>query len=150
MTRKTNALDQLIELARYRSDSAARALAGQLQCASDERAKLDLLVRYRREYEEQFSKRSLHGMLTLQWRGYHEFIAKIDAAIRSQHEAVEHHELKSASVRKEWQQADRKLKSFDTLAERRLNAASRAQARREQDEQDELAGSFARRAPTRS
>lgn len=146
MTLGNEGLERLVELARHHSDGAARALAAQLKREQAERARLELLVRYRMEYEEQFSRRSLDGMSTPHWCNFLAFTARLDAAIRSQRETVARQARESVAAREAWQRADSRLNSFNTLVGRRRRSAARAEGRREQRELDEIAGGLARRA----
>lgn len=132
-------LKTLVELAQQRSDSAARSL-GALNAQGEETEKrLQLLLRYREDYQTQFRESVRSGMPSAGWRNFHEFLAKLDAAIALQRELVAQAKLRTLVGQREWQAQQCRLKSFNTLSARHLGAESSRAAKAEQREQDEHA-----------
>lgn len=132
-------LRQLIDLARMRSDTAARSLGTTRTREHQEVEKLNLLLEYRKEYLLRFDQAARTGLERTAWNNYHEFIAKLDAAIRQQGEVIEQLHRRVEQCRNEWQTANTRLKSFTTLDQRRLQAESNRERRHAQREQDEFA-----------
>lgn len=134
----TTTLQKLIEMAHDRIDRAARALGAQRSSEQQEADKLRLLDEYRCEYLQRFSKAARDGLDRRTWRNYQEFLAKLDAAIDQQKELLSQHGRKVDACRSDWQAANRKLRSFDTLDQRRTLAERVENNRREQRAQDEF------------
>ena len=137
MPQKTT-LQQLIEMARDRIDGATRALGASRSTEQQENSKLQLLVDYRREYLERFAQAARDGLDRRAWSNYQDFLMKLDTAISQQKELLGQHGRKVDACRSDWQAASRKLKSFDTLDQRRRQAERVVDERREQSAQDEF------------
>lgn len=145
-------LDTLIELARGKTDDAARRL-GLLQSAQlDAKQKLALLIQYRQDYLAQLQTLMQQGASTSQWFNYQDFLATLDGAIAQQRAIAQQAAVRLEQGRNDWQQNKRRLNSFDTLAERAQRQAQMVQAKREQRDSDERAARqfFVRRAASTS
>lgn len=143
-------LDILIELARGKTDDAARRL-GALQSAQlDAKQKLALLIQYRQDYLAQMQAQMQQGVTSAQWLNYQDFLATLDGAIGQQRAIAQQAATRLEHGRKDWQQNKRRLNSFDTLAERAERQEQQVQAKREQRDSDERAARqfFVRRAAT--
>ena len=138
-------LEQLIELAKTANERAARALGASRNRAQEEQGRLQLLLDYRREYIDRFAAAARAGLDRAAWANYHQFMAKLDAAILQQGELAAQHRESVDQRRRDWHSTNTKLKSFDTLDRRRQDAERSNERRREQREQDEFAG---RKRPT--
>ncbi len=141
-------LDTLIELARNRTDDAARRL-GHLQNArlsADE--KLSLLLQYRADYHAQLQALMQNGVSNSQWFNWRDFLGTLDGAIEQQRAIARQAASRLEHGRGEWQQHKRRQSSFDTLAERLHRQELMATAKREQRDSDERASRqfFERRA----
>lgn len=145
-------LDLLIELARDKTDVAARRL-GALQSAQlDAKQKLALLIQYRQDYLVQLQTLMQQGVTSSQWLNYQDFLATLDGAIAQQRAIALQAATRLENGRVDWQQNKRKLNSFDTLAERVERQAQQVQAKREQRDSDERAARqfFVRRTASAS
>lgn len=132
-------LDTLTELARNKTDDAARQL-GVLQNAQvTAREKLELLLQYRQDYSEQLQLLMQNGLPSAQWHNYRNFLATLDGAIRQQQAIVAQAASRLDLGRSEWQHHKRRLNSFDALAERLRRQELAAGAKREQRDSDERA-----------
>lgn len=140
---KTSALETLIELAQTRTDDAARRLGFLNAQGLDMEAKLVLLTQYSDEYRARFRASMQQGLTASGWRNYHEFIDKLDAAISQQQEALANMRQRVAASKAAWQSERRVLNSYDTLAQRHRQIRLAHQAKQEQRETDERAGSAA-------
>lgn len=132
-------LQQLIELARLRSDTAARSLSVSRTREQTESSKLKLLEGYRAEYCARLDQALRKGLDQGAWDNYRQFILKIDTAFRQQRELLDQSRKQVEQCRSDWQAANGKVKSFDTLDQRRQSAERVTDRRREQREQDEFA-----------
>jgi flagellar FliJ protein len=130
-------LETLTELARNRTDDAARRL-GALQSAQlgvDQ--KLELLLQYRQDYHQQLDALMSQGLPTALWRNFQAFLATLDGAIAQQRAIAAQAATRLQLGRVDWQQQKRRLNSFDTLAERVRRQEMLTQAKREQRDSDE-------------
>ena len=69
----------------------------------------------------------------------------LDQAVKQQQTAIEKTQAGVQTGRNELMSATRKMKSFDTLAQRHVEAEKKLEAKAEQRTQDELTGRFAAR-----
>lgn len=130
-------LDTLIELAQNRTDEATRRL-GQLQAARTSAAeKLELLQRYRQEYLDQLQVRMGTGVTAAQMRNFRHFIGTLDSAIEQQRALTDQADTRLAHGRGDWQDSQRRLNSFDTLAGRVRLQEMAVLHKREQRDSDE-------------
>lgn len=132
-------LQQLIDLARSKSDHAARSLGASRSHEEEELGKLRLLIEYRKEYMLRFDEAARKGLDRNAWNNYHEFLHKLDDAIEQQHQVVARHHVNVEERRTLWHAASRRLKSFDALDQRRQQAERVSERKREQREHDEFA-----------
>jgi flagellar FliJ protein len=130
-------LNTLIELARTRSDDAARRL-GKLNLQNmDLQAKLDLLLQYGEEYRARFNALMRQGLTASDWRNYREFLDKLDAAIAEQRAVLALMNQRVKAGQSAWKAARRTLASYDVLAQRQLRAEQVHATRSEQKQTDE-------------
>lgn len=132
-------LQQLIELARMRCESAARELGASQSREQEEGARLRLLMAYRADYLARFEAASRTGLENGAWTNYLDFIRKLDAAIEQQRNLLEQCRHTVQQRRGDWHAQDSKKKSFATLERRRHDSEQAGENRREQREQDEFA-----------
>lgn len=142
---KQSALDTLLELARTRTDDAAKRLGALNAQGIDMEAKLALLVQYWQEYSSRFQASMKQGITASGWRNYQEFLDKLDAAIVQQRGLLAATQQRVENSRLDWQSARRTLKSYHTLAQRQMRVELLHLARHEQKETDEYAVNAAAR-----
>jgi flagellar FliJ protein len=129
----------LIDSAQAALDDATLALARAQQRALDAQAQLDVLATYRTEYLSRLTDASETGLSISALDNQRRFLDRLDQAVAQQRETLrqaQHHVSHCQSL---WQASQRKLKSFDTLAERQQANLRSAAARREQIAADETA-----------
>ena len=130
-------LDTLTELARTKTDDAARRL-GVLQNAHVSASqKLDLLQHYHKDYSDQLQALMCKGLPSTQWRNYQAFLSTLDGAIEQQRAVTAQASSRLNHGRSDWQHHQRRLTAFDTLADRVRRQSLMAQAKREQRDSDE-------------
>lgn len=133
----SSSLKMLLDLAQSRSDAAAIRL-GRLNSQEQEaEQKLRLLLGYRQDYQARFQEDAKSGIDQTEWRNFRAFMGKLDAAITEQRKAVANSRNSMQAGRNDWHVQQRKLKSFDTLSQRRERAEFQRAAKQEQREQDE-------------
>lgn len=130
-------LNKLVDLAQQKTDAAARNLALLNVSTLEAEHKLRLLLTYRDDYYTRFQQAAGNGIDQAAWRNFHAFMAKLDAAIAEQRNAVTDSKRGVQTGQREWQAEQQRLKSYDTLAQRNQRAEATRSARREQREQDE-------------
>lgn len=133
------AIDTLIELATTATDEAARQLGLSIRAADEAEKKLALLLQYRDEYAARFQAGMAAGLTAMGYRNYQCFLDKLDQAISGQQQVVREAHRVVAADRCAWQSSERKRMSYDTLANRALQAAQRKENKRDQKQSDEHA-----------
>ena len=132
-------LDTLTDLARTRTDDAARRL-GALQSAQlSASQQLEMLLRYRQDYDNQLQALMRQGVPAATLRNYQAFLGTLDNAIEQQRAIVLQAAHRLDHGRDDWRHQKRRLNSFDTLAERVRQQDLMALAKREQRDSDERA-----------
>lgn len=138
-------LDTLIDLAKEHADTAARALGRLNQERLHAEKQLDLLRDYRNDYLTRLQQTMISGMTASDCHNYQRFITTLDDAIGQQVAALDALNVNLEKSRLHWQQQQRKLNAFDTLAQREARAARVVAERREQRVNDEHSARVASR-----
>lgn len=135
---KTFPLQILIDLAKEQMDNAIIKLGQLNRQRQDIDAKLNLLLQYRQEYQLRLEESVRCGMNMGELQNYRHFLQKLDAAITQQRQVqVEFIEIVRVG-QVEYQERRKKLKSFETLAERHQALEDSKASRREQKELDDF------------
>ena len=124
-----NQLDMLTDLARDARDQAGKLLAQERQTQQQTEAQLQSLNRYRVEYAERLQHAMRDGIDPATMYNYQQFLASLDAALVRARQALTAQQKRVQQSQQHWQQEQRKLSSYDTLASRRLLEEHRRQAR---------------------
>lgn len=140
---KTFALQPLLNLAQKQNDAAAKKLGQLNQQQVQAQNKLDTLLQYRRDYQVRFQEASRNGLDQTGLNNFQNFLYRLDEAIQQQRSAIEQATQHVATGRNELLAAQRKMKSFDTLAQRHLETEKQRESKIEQRIQDEHTGRFA-------
>ena len=143
----TNPLDTLIDQSRRARDSAGRALAEEQRCREQTAAQLDTLQKYRQEYRQRLQEAMQRGVGATTLGDYNRFIHSLDQAIARARGALEQHQERVDSSRQHWQQRQRQLASYDTLATRRAQGEQRHLQRLERRQADEMTQNLLARRP---
>jgi flagellar FliJ protein len=133
------ALQQLIALAKRKTESAARALAVAIARAHEADRRLRLLVDYRRDYYARFQEAASAGIDHERLRNFHGFMEHLDAAIAEQHKVLADARHATRRSQAAFEVEQQRMKSYDVLAQRRAAAEELRASRREQREQDDHA-----------
>jgi flagellar FliJ protein len=140
---KSFPLQQLLNLAQSKNEEATRRLGQLNKQQNDTQAQLDMLYQYRREYQVRLQSASQDGMNPALLRNFQEFIYKLDVAIEQQTKIVEQSKISTQKGLNEFANAQRKLKSYDTLQQRHFEIQVRTETRLEQRAMDEHTGRMA-------
>lgn len=132
-------LQTVLELMQTRMDEATNRLAQLIANEKNEKNKLEMLQDYRHEYAMRFHEASLKGLTPNTWKNYREFLGSLDEAIKVQEKVLEQQARNTRRGQKQWKEQQKKLKAFDTLAERHNIREKIRESRLEQRNQDEFA-----------
>jgi flagellar protein FliJ len=130
----------LISLAQHRKDSATQKLGQLNRQQHNAQSKLEMLQQYRKDYQARLQESAQNGINPAELRNFHEFIGKLDEAISQQLKLVGQSIASTQAGRGEFDAAQRKLKSFDTLQQRHLETQKKAAEKTEQKALDEHTG----------
>ena len=136
---EANSLRMLIELAvTARDAAAARRAQAQMQFAQSQ-AQLEQLHGYARDYDRRAQSTLSEGCDIAVQSNLRAFAAKLRRAVEQQSAEVQRRQQVVAAADVELQQMQRKLKSLETLEERRRTGLLAVAARRDQRSTDEIA-----------
>ncbi|WP_283745312.1 flagellar export protein FliJ [Sideroxydans sp. CL21] len=139
---KPFSLQPLVHLAQQKNDAATKKLGQLNQQHQTAQEKLDALQQYRRDYQVKFQEEAKNGMAPADMKNFQDFIARLDQAIQQQTAVIKQTNAGVQTGRSELMDATRKMKSFDTLAQRHVDAEKKQEAKSEQRIQDEHTGRF--------
>jgi flagellar FliJ protein len=140
---KPFSLQPLVHLAQQKNDAATRKLGQLNQQNQTAQEKLDALQQYRKDYQVKFQEEGRNGMTPADMKNFQDFIGRLDQAIQQQTAVIEKTRTGVQNGRSELINTTRKMKSFDTLAQRHIEAEKKMEAKIEQRLQDEHTGRFA-------
>ncbi|ADE10834.1 flagellar export protein FliJ [Sideroxydans lithotrophicus] len=140
---KPFSLQPLVHLAQQKNDAATKKLGQLNQQQQTAQQKLDALLQYRKDYQLKFQEAAKNGMAPADMKNFQDFIGRLDQAIQQQTAVAERAKAGVQNGRTELMDATRKMKSFDTLAQRHAEAEKKLEAKNEQRTQDEHTGRFA-------
>lgn len=138
-------LQPLMNLAQHQKESATRELGQRNKQQHDVQAKLELLQRYRSDYQTRLQNASLIGMDPAELRNFQQFINKLDEAIMQQRRMLEQSKVSVQAGRSEFDTTQRRLKSYSMLQDRYFDEQKKADIKSEQRALDEHTGRFAAR-----
>lgn len=133
-------LQTLLDHARHRMLAAERLLLMVRRKEEQAKLKLEELQRYQREYRERLSGSSQGGMGIHMMRDFHVFMAKLERAVEHQGREVETQHARWLEAHRNWLELRQKVKSYEVLEKRHQINELQRQERREQRQNDELAG----------
>ena len=140
---KPFSLQPLVHLAKQKNEAAIKNLGKLNQQHQSAQDKLAMLQQFRRDYQDKFQEAARNGMAPMDLRNFQDFIYRLDQAIEQQQGVLEHHTLSVDTGRMELKDAQRKMQSFDTLAQRHVEVEKKLEVKAEQKMQDEHSGRFA-------
>lgn len=138
----TFSLQPLLHLAQQKNDAATRKLGKLNQQHQSEQDKLKMLQQFRKDYQIKFQEAVRNGIDQNDLRNFQEFINRLDDAINQQLKTIEQAQRSVLTGRSELSDAQRRMKSFDTLAQRHVEAERKLESKAEQKMQDEHSGRF--------
>ena len=130
------AIHLLIERAREEYETATQNLGIATTQRDRQIEKLQMLKDYRTEYRGRLQHSSAAGMGVAQLINFQRFLEQLDQAVEQQSAAAQRAEGTLGFVRNQWQEAHRRLRSYEILQTRKATAEQRVTARKEQRESD--------------
>lgn len=131
-------LAHLTEQAEKARNEAARLLAEERQNKQKIAQQLQTLQQYRNDYAVQLQQQMQNGIAGHLLNNYRHFLASLDSAVKRAQEALLSQQSKVDKSQQHWQTKQRKLASYETLADRKASAAVKVANKREQKLADEL------------
>lgn len=132
-------LQPLLEYSQHRMDLAERTLLLLRRRVDQEKQRLEELRNYRREYEQRLEGSARQGITIHLWRDFHVFLTRIGQAIEQQEQTVAQAEARWNQAHEHWLSQRRKVKAYETLAQRHHQAERQRQDKRDQRVLDEQA-----------
>jgi len=140
MTTKTsNVLKMLEEIAAKEVDLATEALAKAMKVVSEAQGKYDMLLEYRKGYQDNLAANLAKGMTAEAYQNFQNFFKKLDHAIAGQRDVVLIAEQQVKVHRTLWQECQRKKLSYDVLITRSDKRIAKVEQKRDQKLMDEFA-----------
>ncbi|HYQ39810.1 MAG TPA: flagellar export protein FliJ [Pseudomonas sp.] len=135
---RSSALDTLIDLTREAVDTAGRNLAGARRTQQQVQSQQDTLNHYRHEYCVGLQKAMQEGMDPASLLNYQAFLRSLDDAIARAGQTLREQIEQVGQRQQQWLEQKRKLNSYNTLVERRLQTEQLRENRSQQRLTDEL------------
>ena len=134
---KAFALQPLRQLSQQKNDAATRQLGllNRNQLAAQN--KLEMLQQYRKDYQQKMQQAERDGMDLQELCNYRDFIYRLDDAITQQNAVLAQAKHSVQQGLAALSDAKRRMKSYDTLAQRHLDTEKKKEAKIEQAIQDE-------------
>jgi flagellar FliJ protein len=138
--KKPFSLQPLMNLAQNQKDSATHKLGQLNRQQHNAQSKLEMLQQYRKDYHLRLQELTKSGINPAELRNFQEFINKLDEAISQQLKLVGQSKVSTQVGRGEFDTAQRKLKSLDTLQQRHIATQKKVAEKSEQKALDEHTG----------
>ena len=137
---KPFSLQPLVHLAQQKNEAVTRKLGQLNRNQQSAQSKLEMLQQYRKDYQEKMQQAEKNGMELEELRNFQDFIYRLDDAITQQSAVVSQAQISVQKGRSDLSEAQRRMKSFDTLAQRHAEAEKMLEVKIEQRIQDEHSG----------
>jgi flagellar FliJ protein len=138
-------LQSLLDHAIHRQEAAERLLRILRKREADALTQWEALRTYQAEYQRQYGVKGGDGLPIHLLRDYHGFLGKMEEAVKHQELAVEQARANLKRGQEQWEELRRKVKAYQTMADRHLARERLKEERREQRDMDEFAGRAHRR-----
>ena len=131
--------NQLRELACERRDTLGQRLAEAATVRDAARQKLEMLLDYRRDYDDRLARSTNDGIDAEKLRSYRTFLANLERAIEQQTQTLAVAQERVTEVQALWRGEQRQVDSFRILDQRQQTEMARTASRVEQKLTDEFA-----------
>ena len=131
-------LQTLLEHAQHRLEAAERLLRQRRRKEEMARQRLLELEGFRSEYQFRLSGGSQSGISIHMLRDFHIFLGKLEIAIKTQEEEVNRTVSAWQAAEQLWSEARKKVKAYETLADRHLKSEIHREDVLDQKQMDDL------------
>lgn len=138
-TKSSHVLKMLEEIAAKEVELATEALAKAMKVANEAQSKYDMLLEYRKGYQDNLNANLSKGMTAEAYQNFQNFFKKLDHAITGQKDVVEFAERQVKVHRTLWQESQRKKLSYDVLISRSDKRTAKIEQKKDQKLMDEFA-----------
>ena len=138
-TKSNNVLRMLEEIAAREVELATDALAKAMKAVDEAQSKYDMLLEYRKGYQENLAANLAKGMTADAYQNFQNFFKKLDHAIAGQKDVVLIAQQQVNVQRTLWQESQRKKLSYDVLISRSDKRIAKVEQKRDQKLMDEFA-----------
>ena len=142
---KIFSMQPLVHLAHQQNDDATRKFGQLIQQQQAAQTKLSTLDQYREDYQMRLQQEIQNGINQINLRNFQNFIRRLDEAVTQQHNVLEQIRRAIQAGRSELENTQRKMRSFDTLAQRHIEKERKLEGQLEQRQQDEHTGRYSAR-----
>jgi flagellar FliJ protein len=137
---KIFSMQPLVHLAHQQNEDASRKFGQLIQQQQAAQTKLSTLEQYREDYQMRLQQDIQNGINQINLRNFQNFIRRLDEAVTQQRNVLEQFSRAMQTGRSELENAQRKMRSFDTLAQRHIEKERKLEGKLEQRQQDEHTG----------
>jgi flagellar FliJ protein len=137
---KIFSMQPLVHLAHQQNEDASRKFGQLIQQQEAAQTKLSTLEQYREDYQMRLQQDIQNGINQINLRNFQNFIRRLDEAVTQQRNVLEQFSRAMQTGRSELENAQRKMRSFDTLAQRHIEKERKLEGKLEQRQQDEHTG----------
>ena len=137
---KRFSMQPLVHLAHQKNEDATRKFGQLVQQQQAAQIKLQTLKQYREDYQTRLQQAVQNGIDQINLRNFQAFISRLDEAVTQQCNAIEQISRSMQVGRNELGNAQQKMRSFDTLAQRHIEKEKKLEEKLEQRQQDEHTG----------
>lgn len=134
-----NPITFLIEKTKESVDDAAQKLAYSINQQQQSQQKLKTLQTYCNDYQQRFDQQQIAGIHLDQIKNFQQFLAKLQQALYQQEQEIIFWEEKVIDAKKDWQNAQSKLKSYQILQTREHQKQQAKENKYQQKQNDEFA-----------
>lgn len=135
---KSKRLTPIKQLAQDKEKDAARAFGQSLEQNKLEASKLQQLMQYRSEYLTQMEEKIKQGISGASLQQYHQFLNKLDTAVKQQQEVIERSKKQLEVKQEHWQDKRSKAKAISQAMNNMQAKEKRAQDKKDATQQDEM------------
>jgi len=135
--KKSDRWQALRKIADQFEQRAARSLGQSQGNLSQQRQRLEELLRFRQEYNQRFLATGSRGMDGTTLQSFQQFLLQLDQAIAQQRRTVAAAEQDCDTKRDLWQDKHKTTRIYNKTIERFVNQEQRVQTRKEQRENDD-------------
>ncbi len=131
-------LKPIKRLADNREKLAARSLGKSVEASRIETERLEQLIVYRNEYLLSMAHKSEEGMSGDQLHQYHQFLTKLDAAIKQQQEVVQQSTQSLVRSKQDWKSDNSRATAIDKAIKKLESKEQLIRDKKETAQVDEL------------